>query len=82
VAVGAISGCRSVACLGGAIHRGDDNIALLVTHGLTGIDALVLVTHGVGGDVPAPPRGGKRLALALAETTTTPQYAIMSNQDA
>jgi hypothetical protein len=32
-------------------YRGDAHIALLVTHGLTGIDALL--THAAGGDVPA-----------------------------
>lgn len=33
--------------------RGDGHIALLVTHGLSGIDALV--THGAGGEVPLGP---------------------------
>ena len=32
-------------------YRGDAHIALLVTHGLTGVDALL--THAAGGDVPA-----------------------------
>jgi hypothetical protein len=32
-------------------YRGDGHIALLVTHGLSGIDALV--THAAAGDVPA-----------------------------
>jgi hypothetical protein len=31
-------------------YRGDGHIALLVTHGLSGIDALI--THGAAGDVP------------------------------
>jgi hypothetical protein len=33
-------------------YRGDGHIALLVTHGLSGIEALV--THGASGEVPAP----------------------------
>jgi hypothetical protein len=33
-------------------YRGDGHIALLVTHGLSGIDALV--SHGAAGDVPSP----------------------------
>jgi hypothetical protein len=33
-------------------YRGDGHIALLVTHGLSGIDALI--THAAAGDVPAP----------------------------
>jgi hypothetical protein len=32
-------------------YRGDGHIALLVTHGLSGIDALI--THAAAGDVPA-----------------------------
>jgi hypothetical protein len=32
-------------------YRGDAHVALLVTHGLTGIDALL--THAAAGDVPA-----------------------------
>jgi hypothetical protein len=32
-------------------YRGDGHIALLVTHGLSGIDALI--THGAAGDVPS-----------------------------
>ncbi len=32
-------------------YRGDGHIALLVTHGLSGLDALI--THAVAGDVPA-----------------------------
>jgi hypothetical protein len=33
-------------------YRGDGHIALLITHGLSGIEALV--THGAAGDVPSP----------------------------
>jgi hypothetical protein len=32
-------------------YRGDGHVALLLTHGLSGIDALV--THGASGDVPS-----------------------------
>jgi hypothetical protein len=32
-------------------YRGDGHIALLVTHGLSGLDALI--THGAAGDVPS-----------------------------
>lgn len=32
-------------------YRGDGHVALLVTHGLSGIDALI--THGASGDVPS-----------------------------